>query len=61
MLNITRIFDLLVIKKESGRPFISTSNSIIIDINMLAFILEFLIKEGFISKEFLHDLLRKVE
>lgn len=56
---VTKLNDLntLVIRKEGGRFFISTDNSIIISITNLSYLLKFLVFSGMISPKVLEGVL----
>ena len=50
----------IVIKKISGRPFLSTQNSIIISIPTLAMLIKFLIRNRLMSKKVLEGILSEL-
>lgn len=52
--------NILVIKQSEGaRFFITTKNSIVISVSTLAFILSFLIKNGYMSEKILEGILEE--
>jgi hypothetical protein len=63
-LNITKLQHLnsLVLKQTDGHDFfISASNTVIISVPSLAFILKFLIMNGFMSRKVLEGILSETE
>jgi hypothetical protein len=52
-MDITKIRDMIIIKQRGNELFISSSNSLIISTSALAYLLSFLVKNGFISPKLL--------